>query len=215
MLRRIEAERFLSFGQRIMFNVDPGLTVVTGPNGAGKSNLGRCLKLGRAVIGQAGNDPARDRTVIYAFAFSYSQPLPHRRSPPRYAFPDVTVQTPPPKVHANKTTHDRRHPRRQSQGCHMLLGKLQCAWFVPVEPVSLCRCRDRGRLCPCPGRAAGPWPGGHCPGCCKPRRTCSPSCEPPSVPRRSKSPNGGPHSSPGRRFLRARCRPADGAVPRR
>ena len=37
MLRRIEAEKFLSFGQRIMFDVDSGLTVGTGPNGAGKS----------------------------------------------------------------------------------------------------------------------------------------------------------------------------------
>jgi hypothetical protein len=68
LLRRIEAEEFLSFGQRIAFDVDPGLTVVTGPNGAGKSNLGRCLELGRAVIGQAGNDPARDRLELYAAA---------------------------------------------------------------------------------------------------------------------------------------------------
>lgn len=68
LLRRIEAEGFLSFGQRLVFDVDPGLTVVTGPNGAGKSNLGRCLELGRAVIGQAGGDPAWDRLELYAGA---------------------------------------------------------------------------------------------------------------------------------------------------
>jgi hypothetical protein len=65
LLRSIYAEDFLSFGDRVTLEVGSGLTVVTGPNGVGKSNLGRCLDLGRAVIGRAAGDPAADRLDLY------------------------------------------------------------------------------------------------------------------------------------------------------
>jgi hypothetical protein len=65
LLHRIEAERFLSFGELMSFDIEVGLNVVTGLNGAGKSNLGRCLELGRAVIGQAGDDPSWSRLALY------------------------------------------------------------------------------------------------------------------------------------------------------
>jgi AAA domain len=65
LLRWVEAEGFLSFGERVRLDVGPGLTVITGPNGAGKSNLGRCLDLARAVIGRAGGDPAAGRLELY------------------------------------------------------------------------------------------------------------------------------------------------------
>ena len=63
LLRAIEAERFLSVGDRVHLDVPPGLTVVTGPNGVGKTNLGACLDLGRAAVGRAGGDPAAERIV--------------------------------------------------------------------------------------------------------------------------------------------------------
>jgi hypothetical protein len=65
LLRWIEADGFLSFGQQVHVDVGPGLTVVTGPNGAGKSNLGRSLDYVRAVIGRAGGDPAAERLDLY------------------------------------------------------------------------------------------------------------------------------------------------------
>jgi AAA domain, putative AbiEii toxin, Type IV TA system len=65
LLRSIWSEGFLSFGQPAQLDVSSGLTVVTGPNGVGKSNLGRCLDLGRAVIGRAAGDPAADRLEQY------------------------------------------------------------------------------------------------------------------------------------------------------
>jgi energy-coupling factor transporter ATP-binding protein EcfA2 len=65
LLGWVEAEGFLSFGERVRLDVGSGLLVVTGPNGAGKSNLGRCLDLARAVIGHAGGDPAADRLDLY------------------------------------------------------------------------------------------------------------------------------------------------------
>lgn len=61
----IEAEGFLSFGQRVRLDVGAGLTVVTGPNAAGKSNLGRCLDLARAVLGRVSGDPAAGRRDLY------------------------------------------------------------------------------------------------------------------------------------------------------
>jgi energy-coupling factor transporter ATP-binding protein EcfA2 len=65
LLLWVEAEGFLSFGERTRLRVGPGLLVVTGPNGSGKSNLGRCLDLSRAAIGRAGGDPAADRLDVY------------------------------------------------------------------------------------------------------------------------------------------------------
>jgi energy-coupling factor transporter ATP-binding protein EcfA2 len=65
LLLWVEAEGFLSFGERTRLHVGPGLLVVTGPNGSGKSNLGRCLDLARAAIGRAGGDPAADRLDVY------------------------------------------------------------------------------------------------------------------------------------------------------
>ncbi len=63
-LRRIEIDRFLSFGQHAELNLHPGLTVVTGPNAAGKSNIGRCLDLARAVLA-AHDDPEAERLDLY------------------------------------------------------------------------------------------------------------------------------------------------------
>jgi len=68
LLRGIEAERFLPYGDRVRLDVGPGLTVVTGPNGAGKTNLGLCLDLGRAVTGRATGDPAAERLALYESA---------------------------------------------------------------------------------------------------------------------------------------------------
>ena len=63
-LRRIEIDRFLSFGQPAELNLGPGLTVVTGPNAAGKSNIGRCLDVARAVLA-AHDDPEAERLELY------------------------------------------------------------------------------------------------------------------------------------------------------
>lgn len=63
-LRRIEMDRFLSFGQRAELVLGPGLTVVTGPNAAGKSNIGRCLDVARAVLA-AHDDPEAGRLDLY------------------------------------------------------------------------------------------------------------------------------------------------------
>ena len=63
-LRRIEIDRFLSFGQHAELNLGPGLTVVTGPNAAGKSNIGRCLDVARAVLA-AHDDPEAERLDLY------------------------------------------------------------------------------------------------------------------------------------------------------
>src|SRR5580700_1881195 len=68
LLRMIEAERFLSFGDRVRLQFDEGLTVLTGPNGAGKTNLGLCLDLARAVIGRASGDPGAGRLDRYQSA---------------------------------------------------------------------------------------------------------------------------------------------------
>jgi len=64
LLQRIEADGFLSFGQRAQLNIGPGLTVVTGPNAAGKSNLGRCLDVARAVLAAHGH-PEAERLDLY------------------------------------------------------------------------------------------------------------------------------------------------------
>jgi hypothetical protein len=64
-LGSIWAQGFLSFGAPTELELGPGLTVVVGPNGVGKSNMGRCLDLGRAVIGRAAGDPAADRLDLY------------------------------------------------------------------------------------------------------------------------------------------------------
>ena len=63
-LRRIEIDRFLSFGQPAELNLGPGLTMVTGPNAAGKSNIGRCLDVARAVLA-AHDDPEAERLDLY------------------------------------------------------------------------------------------------------------------------------------------------------
>ena len=63
-LRRIEIDRFLSFGLPAELNLGPGLTVVTGPNAAGKSNIGRCLDVARAVLA-AHDDPEAERLDLY------------------------------------------------------------------------------------------------------------------------------------------------------
>ena len=63
-LRRIEIDRFLSFGQQAELNLGPGLTVVTGPNAAGKSNIGRCLDVARAVLA-AHDDPEAEQLELY------------------------------------------------------------------------------------------------------------------------------------------------------
>lgn len=68
LLRGVEAERFLSFGDRVRLDMGPGLTVVTGPNGAGKTDLGLPLDLARAVIGRAASDPAAVRLGLYESA---------------------------------------------------------------------------------------------------------------------------------------------------
>ncbi len=68
LLRQIEAEQFLSVGDRVRLEVGPGLTVITGPNGVGKTNLGACLDLGRAVVGRAAGDPAAERLALYESA---------------------------------------------------------------------------------------------------------------------------------------------------
>jgi hypothetical protein len=65
LLRRIEADGFLSFGDHIGLDIDPGLTVITGPNGSGKSNLGRCLDLGRIVIDRAQDGSVPGRLDLY------------------------------------------------------------------------------------------------------------------------------------------------------
>ncbi len=67
-LRQIEAEQFLSVGDRVLLEVAPGLTVITGPNGVGKTNLGACLDLARAVVGRAAGDPAAERLGLYESA---------------------------------------------------------------------------------------------------------------------------------------------------
>ena len=63
-LRRIEIDRFLSFGRPAGLNLGPGLTVVTGPNAAGKSNIGRCLDVARAVV-TAHDDPEAERLDLF------------------------------------------------------------------------------------------------------------------------------------------------------
>ena len=68
LLHGVEAERFLSVGDRVRLDVPEGLTVVTGPNGAGKTNLAACLDLGRAVVGRASGDPAAERLAVYESA---------------------------------------------------------------------------------------------------------------------------------------------------
>jgi AAA domain len=69
ILRRIEADGFLSFGGRIDLQLDRGLTVITGPNGSGKSNLVRCLDLARVVVDRLqGSEPAAERLALYADA---------------------------------------------------------------------------------------------------------------------------------------------------
>jgi AAA domain, putative AbiEii toxin, Type IV TA system/AAA domain len=65
ILRSIEADGFLSFGRPVRLELGAGLTVVTGPNGAGKSNLGRCLDLARAAVGQEDGDLATERLDFY------------------------------------------------------------------------------------------------------------------------------------------------------
>ena len=65
LLRAVEAERFLSVGDRVRLDVPAGLTVITGPNSAGKTNLGACLDLARAVIGRAAGEPAAERLALY------------------------------------------------------------------------------------------------------------------------------------------------------
>jgi AAA domain, putative AbiEii toxin, Type IV TA system len=66
LLRWVEAEGFLSFGERVRLDVGPSLTVVTGPNAAGKSNLGRCLDVARAVVESTwGDEDALRRLSLY------------------------------------------------------------------------------------------------------------------------------------------------------
>lgn len=67
-LRAVEAKRFLSVGDRIRLELEPGVTVITGPNGVGKTNLGSCLDLGRAVIARVVDDPAAGRLDLYESA---------------------------------------------------------------------------------------------------------------------------------------------------
>lgn len=76
LLHSVEAERFLSFGDRMRLDVGPGLTVVTGPNGVGKTNLGACLDLGRVIVARAagvsGTD--QDRVALYEGAGYFGAP---------------------------------------------------------------------------------------------------------------------------------------------
>jgi energy-coupling factor transporter ATP-binding protein EcfA2 len=65
LLRFIEAENFLPFGQPARLDVHRDLTVVTGPNGAGKSSLGRCLDVARAVVASATGGPAAAQLDLY------------------------------------------------------------------------------------------------------------------------------------------------------
>jgi hypothetical protein len=68
LLRTVEAERFLSFRDRVRLQLDEGLTVVTGPNGAGKTNLGLCIDLVRTVIASASGVPDAGRLDRYQSA---------------------------------------------------------------------------------------------------------------------------------------------------
>lgn len=67
-LHAVEAEMFLSFGERVRLELGAGLTVVTGPNGAGKTNLGLAVDLARAVIDRASGDADAERLDRYRSA---------------------------------------------------------------------------------------------------------------------------------------------------